>query len=321
MTYRTPYLTEHRLGEILSSGKYTFIHNKTVPGAGRRFRPDFRNDELKLIVEYDGFMHFTEQKNVLSDLEKNSLYRSLGYTVIRIPYFVQLTDQMYDYYFTNNEFHLEVDKRLLETDYPHGFIDDNVHFPAEYCLAGLRAYGDILSSLPRNVVRDINHSLHEFDAPYDMKFPPTYMLSESYRNILSFSLLDWFEVSLGTDQFEAMTGYAINTHEFGVLSDIRKIVVENVLNAEVGSFVSYDGSVMKSTFFLPDKRLAVFVEEPDCNGMETFSSVYYMEKISRMGYNVVFIPVNWDERLDQFRYEVLSDWLINNYNIGEFNGY
>ena len=52
----TLYLTENNLKNILKEIKpeFTFLHDKSVPDSkNRRMRPDFRCDELKLIIEFD----------------------------------------------------------------------------------------------------------------------------------------------------------------------------------------------------------------------------------------------------------------------------
>ena len=64
----------------------------TIPKEQRRgFKPDYRNEEKKLIIEFDGADHYTNIKNIKRDLERNDYYEKYGYKVIRIPYFIQLT--------------------------------------------------------------------------------------------------------------------------------------------------------------------------------------------------------------------------------------
>lgn len=63
------YLNEKLLEIYL---KYIFynheiIHNKVVPDSGIKNRPDFRIDSLKLIVEFDGYMHYNCTKTILKD--------------------------------------------------------------------------------------------------------------------------------------------------------------------------------------------------------------------------------------------------------------
>jgi len=58
-----------------------------------RSRPDYRSEKLKLIVEFDGLPHYTKPDIIEKDLKNNELYKNFGYKVIRIPYFVQLTNK------------------------------------------------------------------------------------------------------------------------------------------------------------------------------------------------------------------------------------
>ena len=50
------HLNEKLLGEwlILLFPNHKWINNKSVPNSGIRARPDYRNDELMILVEFDG---------------------------------------------------------------------------------------------------------------------------------------------------------------------------------------------------------------------------------------------------------------------------
>ena len=87
------YLTEDKLGNYLKIiyPNEEFIHNKKIPDIESRIRPDYRCDNLKLIVEFDGYKHYTQYDKIITEHLKNKLYKKLGYGVIRIPYFVQLS--------------------------------------------------------------------------------------------------------------------------------------------------------------------------------------------------------------------------------------
>ena len=77
----TEYLTEDSLGKNLEQIFDThFVHDKTFIG---KFRPDYRNDDLKLIVEFDGWQHYTSAINILRDYKKDKLEQDAGYKVIR----------------------------------------------------------------------------------------------------------------------------------------------------------------------------------------------------------------------------------------------
>lgn len=69
-----------------------WIHDKPINLGGRRYRPDYRSETLKLVVEFDGMPHYLKPTVILSDEEKNSFYQENGYKVVRIPFFIQLTN-------------------------------------------------------------------------------------------------------------------------------------------------------------------------------------------------------------------------------------
>ena len=132
------YLNESRLKDILHTSKYTFIHNKGFC-KGIRYRPDFRCDELMLIIEFDGYQHYNNFKTQKRDKIKHNLYHNHGYTVINIPYFIQLTECVYDRIFVGSGFDLYIDKSIL-IEYPHGFHDNKAMTPIDFNLIGMNRF-------------------------------------------------------------------------------------------------------------------------------------------------------------------------------------
>ena len=112
------FLTEKLLGEVLKEifPAHTFIHDRCVPDSNSRRRPDYRCEELKLIVEFDGDKHYSTASKIKTEQEKTNMYTHMGYKVVRIPYFVQLSKEVIYELFS------------IETEpsyhYPHGFISD-----------------------------------------------------------------------------------------------------------------------------------------------------------------------------------------------------
>jgi hypothetical protein len=88
-----------------------------------------------LIIEFDGYHHYNNTKTQIRDKEKNSVYQDMGYTVIRIPYFIQLTEEVYDQLFVNNGYDLGIDSTMLIT-YPHGFHDPKALLPSDFNILG-----------------------------------------------------------------------------------------------------------------------------------------------------------------------------------------
>lgn len=128
------YLTESRLQNALEYlyPNYNFINNKTVPYSGVAYRPDFRCEELKLIIEFDGPQHYTQTSTILRDFKKDEIYSSMGFKIIRIPCFVQLETKTIKLLFG-----LDYDKQL---EFPHGFISKEATLPADFCELGVERF-------------------------------------------------------------------------------------------------------------------------------------------------------------------------------------
>jgi hypothetical protein len=122
------------------------------PGNARSiYKPDFRNDELKIIVEIDGaggkyLDHFSDPEKCETDIEKAELYKRLGYKAVFIPMYIQLDEEMVKYYFGID---------YLEKLYPaadcHGFMHPDIALPASFCLAGIRRFKREMAEIPESV--------------------------------------------------------------------------------------------------------------------------------------------------------------------------
>jgi hypothetical protein len=135
------YLTESSLGKILCQlfPEYEIIHDKSVPHSeNKRMRPDYRIEALKLIFEFDGPSHYTQSKRILMDETKDLNYTSLGYKIIRIPYFIQFDQKLLDSYGMTN-------RHNITCDYPHGFVDNGAILPSDFCELGVKKFERDLS--------------------------------------------------------------------------------------------------------------------------------------------------------------------------------
>lgn len=128
------HLNEEFLGDVLQYifPDNTFIRDKVVPNSNSRRRPDYRCDELNLIVEFDGDRHYKEASKIKSEREKVVLYESMGYKVVRIPYFIQLNTEVVKFLFNKD----------LPTyyEYPQGFISKLAANPCDYCELGVKKF-------------------------------------------------------------------------------------------------------------------------------------------------------------------------------------
>lgn len=130
-----------------------FIRNKTIPNTGTRFRPDFRSESLKLIIEFDGYLHYNNARTQYNDNIKYKLYEDLNYKLIRIPYFIQLDSKVIEKLFSDYTTNYKT-----FNSYKHGFISENCLLPIDYNQKGLIKFSEDLEYF-NGVINDIKRSL------------------------------------------------------------------------------------------------------------------------------------------------------------------
>ncbi len=121
---------------------HDWIHDKIIPEAKRRLRPDYRSESLKLIVEFDGLPHYLRPDAVQKDVNSASFYRSLGYTVVRIPYFIQFTNKV-----IKTMFGVDIEEPMFVEEIPSlGMKGCNT--PAYLCGAGIERMAEEFKKYP-----------------------------------------------------------------------------------------------------------------------------------------------------------------------------
>ena len=128
-----------------------WIHDKQIPNSGRKYRPDYRNDDLMLIVEYDGLQHYTSPDVILGDTVKSQFYESLGYKVVRIPYFIQLTSDSVE-----KLFGVKIEETLFNPKYT-SLSPKCKNTPAFLCDAGVKRMAKELSGFKEQLDINLNH--------------------------------------------------------------------------------------------------------------------------------------------------------------------
>lgn len=112
-----------------------WVHDKalglTVNNKVCRKRPDYRSEKLKMIVEFDGIQHYTMPDRIKNDVLSTKFYESLGYKVVRIPYFIQLTNKAVKYFFN-----VDVKEPLFNENI-HSMDKNDRNTPAFLCGAGV----------------------------------------------------------------------------------------------------------------------------------------------------------------------------------------
>lgn len=125
------YLTQGKLGTLLGE---IFPDDEIIEDRAfkpYRFRPDFYLPDKKLVIEFDGYQHYTNSSIIVSDFKKDSILADLNIDVIRLPYFVQI-----DAYIIKLLFNKEYNK----VSYPHGFIDKKAILPSDFCEMGISRF-------------------------------------------------------------------------------------------------------------------------------------------------------------------------------------
>ena len=153
-----PYLTENNLEIFIQSNIITnYIRDKKLEGANTSKRYDFILRDERVIVEFDGSHHYTSSRVILGDKEKDDVAATLGYNVIRIPYFVQLDEIMTQFFFGSI---LKSNVKWFDfNSYKHGFIDPRALIPADYCELGQHKFMKNLQDYPRSCSDAIVDSL------------------------------------------------------------------------------------------------------------------------------------------------------------------
>ena len=125
-----------------------WIHDKTTGlkdenGKTSRRRPDWRSESLKLIIEFDGIHHYRNPKQILKDKESNLFYERHGYHVVRIPYFIQLTNDVVEIMFG-----VSVKQQLFDNNIPSlGIEEDGA--PACLCPSGIKRMAEEFYKFPK----------------------------------------------------------------------------------------------------------------------------------------------------------------------------
>ena len=137
-----------------------WIHDKAlgiVNGTNYRSRPDYRSEELKLIIEFDGLQHYTKPDIIEKDLKTTKLYEGFGYKVVRIPYFIQLTKKAI--------------KTLFEVDLSEELFNESIsslgiqglNTPAYLCPAGVKRMAEEFKKFPEQYKTNINYLKNQND--------------------------------------------------------------------------------------------------------------------------------------------------------------
>ena len=167
------YLVQAKLEQALKSivGIKWIGREIKVPGTRKRWDMEFVRNGQTSVVEFDGDRHYRDSLTINADRKKDAIAKKLGYKTIRIPYWVQLTNETFLYYFGFQE-------NIIQ-DFPHGFIKSKI-FPASYCEMGIERFNNELNKLPINTKIDVISSLKDRANEFDIE----YVLPTNLRNLI-----------------------------------------------------------------------------------------------------------------------------------------
>lgn len=131
-----------------------WIHDKTtgltLDGKKVLNRPDYRSEKLKMIVEFDGLPHYQKPDIIFKDLVNTKFYEDNGYKVVRIPYFIQLTNEAVKILFG-----VEVKEKLFDENLPSLSIEE-CSTPAFLCPLGIERMIEDFKRFPKQLSLNVN---------------------------------------------------------------------------------------------------------------------------------------------------------------------
>lgn len=116
---------------VIFPNTHDWVHDSPIEGTNSKRRPDYRSESLRLIVEFDGIQHYTMPSNIIRDIENSVFYENLGYKVVRIPYFIQLSNKA-----VKTLFGVDVKEQLFDENIP-SLGPKGRDAPAYLCGAGI----------------------------------------------------------------------------------------------------------------------------------------------------------------------------------------
>lgn len=139
--------------DVIFPDTHDWLHDKAFGehnGVKYKIRPDYRSDSLKLIVEFDGLPHYKNPDTIQKDSANPMIYEKYDYNVVRIPYFIQLSNDVVEQLFG-----VKVPEPLFDDSYPSLGITGR-HSPAYLCPAGIRRMAEEFMKFPRQYEVNIN---------------------------------------------------------------------------------------------------------------------------------------------------------------------
>lgn len=125
-----------------------WVYNKPIPKElqiiddYKSYRPDYRSEQIKTVIEFDGLPHYQSPYSNIHDKEKDDWYKDNNYKVIRIPYFIGLTNSA-----VKQLFNRSVEIPLFPDNIP-SLSSAEQNTPAFLCIAGIKRMANEFKKFP-----------------------------------------------------------------------------------------------------------------------------------------------------------------------------
>ena len=146
-----------------------------TPKYGNRKKGDFTIDavvkfeDMKLAFEYDGPHHYNTVFKIERDIRKSLELKKQGYTLIRVPYYLQFTRDVAKYFFEPYQTYSDEKYEKMLTDcYEINDESDMLapgwhtskEVPANWVDSGIKIFLDEIEKFPISVSHQLVHSLN-----------------------------------------------------------------------------------------------------------------------------------------------------------------
>lgn len=114
-----------------------------------------------MIVEFDGLPHYQDPAVIIKDDKNTEIYRQNGYKVVRIPYFIQLTNGAVE-----KLFGVKVNEPLFNVSYPSCLCPEGLKrmarefkdFPEQY-----EVNIQSLKAMNNDMLSGVNYLIEEYN--------------------------------------------------------------------------------------------------------------------------------------------------------------
>lgn len=153
------YLTQQKLEQILKNEDSFIFEGPEIRVPDSRLRFDFvvkdKETSKRIAIEFNGYQHYTNPKVILNDERKQKIAENYNIRLVSIPYWVQLNNETFKYYFKQKP------ATNIVQNYPHGFIDKKALLPAAFCSLGVCRFVEEHLKLPRKIKQEVYNSMYD----------------------------------------------------------------------------------------------------------------------------------------------------------------